>query len=654
VPKLSLEEILCPEGVLNRRLPGYEYRPSQLAMANAVWQAIENYEHLCVEAGTGTGKTLAYLIPSLGGRKRVVISTATINLQEQLLNQDIPFIRKHLIPGLRTTYMKGRNNYLCRKRFQEAQNQRRILEDELDRHFELLGAWSKQTSTGDRSELEWLEDNDPLWHRIDARRDICIGQKCEYFSECWITRMRQRALGADVIVVNHALLFANLALESDEIGRVFPEFSILILDEAHAVEEIAADYFGRRISNYQVEDFLRQFKVTFSTATQFSETLRKIERTAGAFFAGFPGKDGRYSLIFFRGQNQAQIDLREELSQEYQEFDSALRLLYHQVEQESEQPPEASVLTRRLDEFLVTLEEIFQKDHSDNVYWFERSGRGVFLSLTPINIAKILRDRLFERTDTVVLTSGTLKTNGNFEYIKERLGIPEPLEVAVPGEFNYSEQAILYVPKRTPEPRTEEYFNCALEEIRRILSLTEGHAFLLFTSFLQMSRVYEALREEGRYPLFTQGEMPKTKLLELFKSTPGAVLCGTSSFWQGVDVRGDALRAVVIDKLPFQVPTEPLVAARAEKLRQEGRDPFQDYMIPAAIIALKQGLGRLIRSRRDWGILAILDSRLWSRQYGQAFFNSLPNCSVTDNIEDLKNFLRRNVSKPVEGFDLDG
>lgn len=652
--KLSLGEILCPGGLLERSLPDFEYRPSQLAMAEAVREAIVNREHLCVEAGTGTGKTLAYLVPALRGQKRVIISTATINLQEQLLTQDLPFVRRILFPDLRATYMKGRQNYLCLKRFRELGGQKRISTTALDQHLELLEEWRKQTSTGDRGELKWLQDDDPLWHQIDARRDSCIGQKCEYFSECWVTKMRQKAFDSDVIVVNHALLFANLALESDEIGRVFPEFSILILDEAHEVEEIAADYFGKRISNYQVEDFLRQFHITYPGATHYSPTLRKLERAAGDFFSSFPGKDGRYSLNSFQSSEWVRTDLREELNREYQEFDSALKLLYHQLEQDRERPPEASTLIRRLDQSLVTLEELFQMESNDHVYWFERSGRGVFLSLTPINVAAILREKLFERTDTVVLTSATLTTHGNFEYIKERLGIPEPLEIAVPGEFDYAEQTIFYVPKQIPEPRSADYFQHALSETRMILSFTEGHAFLLFTSFRQMDRMYQALREEGKFPLLRQGEMPKASLLEVFKSTPSSVLCATSSFWQGVDVRGDALRAVVIDKLPFQVPTEPLVAARAEQLRQEGRDPFMDYMIPAAIIALKQGLGRLIRSHQDRGVLAVLDSRLWSRRYGQAFFNSLPNCSVTDNIEDLKNFLRRNVSRPIEGYDSVG
>jgi ATP-dependent DNA helicase DinG len=399
---------------------------------------------------------------------------------------------------------------------------------------------------------------------------------------------------------------------------------------------------------------LRQFRFVYPDSSEFDATLRKLEKASNLFFSSFPGKEGRYSLNFFSAFGRSLIDLREELSQEYQKLSSVLRLLSHQLEQDEDRPPEAASLYRRVDDLLVALEELFEIDTDDHVYWFERSGRGIFLHLTPIRIAPILREKVFARADSVVLTSATLTTGGNFDYIKERLGVPDPVEVTVPGEFNYAEQAVLHVPREISEPRSEDYFDVALNHIRAILRLTGGNAFLLFTSLRQMDRVYEELRRDGLYPLLRQGEMPKSGLLEAFRSRQRSVLCATSSFWQGVDVRGNALKAVVIDKLPFQVPTEPLVAARSEQLRKEGRDPFLEYMMPGAIIALKQGLGRLIRSRQDTGILAVLDSRLWSRRYGELFFNSLPNCAVTDNIEDLENFWGRNVSGLIEESLSDG
>ena len=642
--KSRLEEILGPGGSLDRFLPDFEYRPSQEMMATAVWDAIDENDHLCVEAGTGTGKTLAYLIPALSTRKRVVISTATLNLQEQLLARDIPLLQKSLFPSVTAACMKGRQNYLCIRRLRSARKQGRIFESESTLSLDKVARWADETETGDRSELVWLEDKDPLWHELDARREICVGQECDHFSDCWVTKMRQRAFEADLVVVNHALFFANLSLESDEIGSLLPDFSVLVLDEAHEVEEIAADYFGKRISNYQIEEFVRHFQAAFLGAMPYTSAVMKLDRASRDFFSAFPRSTGRHSLNFFQTE-AGTLDLRDELSQQYLTLCSALKLLYHQLGQEREQIREAETFSRRLDEFLGVLDDLFQVDDPDYVYWFEKSGRGVFLYLTPINVARILREKLFRRSSTVVLTSATLTTGGNFEYIKSRLGLDEPRELAVPGEFNYKEQAVLYVPKAMPEPRASSYLPQAIEEIRQLLAITHGGAFLLFTSFFHLEHVYNALSQDTEYPLYRQGEMPKARLLEQFKSTSGAVLCATASFWQGVDVRGDALRAVVIDKLPFQVPTEPLVAARADQLRQEGLDPFSEYMIPAAIIALKQGLGRLIRSHQDKGILAVLDSRLRTRRYGELFLNSLPNCAVTDNIADLENFCRRNVSR---------
>ena len=642
--KLRLAEILGPNGSLDRFLPDFEYRPSQEMMARAVWDAISEREHLCVEAGTGTGKTLAYLVPALSTRQRVVVSTATLNLQEQLLARDIPLLQENLFPSLTAACMKGRQNYLCIRRLSGSRRQGRMFDSESAVSLDKVAQWAEGTETGDRAELTWLEDKDPLWLEIDARRETCVGQECDHFADCWVTKMRQRAFEADVVVVNHALFFASLSLESDEIGSLLPDFSVLVLDEAHEVEEIAADYFGRRISNYQVNEFIRHFQAVFSGALSYSSTVERLDRSSRGFFEAFPEPAGRYSLNFFQTASGT-VDLREELSDQYLELCSVLKLLYHQLSQEREQIREAETFCRRLDELLANLDDLFQLDDPDYVYWFERSGRGVFLHLTPINIARVLREKLFRRTSTVILTSATLSTGGNFEYIKGRLGLDEPRELVVPGEFNYREQTILYVPKGMPEPRSGSYLPRVVEEIQQLLEITHGSTFLLFTSFHNLEHVYDALSQDRVYPLFRQGEMPKARLLEEFKSTSGAVLCATASFWQGVDVRGDALKAVVIDKLPFQVPTEPLVAARAEQLRQEGLDPFSEYMIPAAIITLKQGLGRLIRSHQDMGILAVLDSRLRTRSYGELFLKSLPNCAVTDNIADLENFCRQNVSR---------
>ncbi len=633
---ITLEEVFQPGGILEHQLADYEYRPSQLEMAQSVLAAIRNQQHLCVEAGTGTGKTLAYLIPALFGQKRVIVSTATKNLQEQLFFKDIPLVRELLFPELRVTYMKGRQNYLCRKKFYEEYAQVTLLEGTPGEGKE-ISEWIQRTETGDRSELSWIRDDSPLWKHLDARSDNCLGQKCSYFEDCYITLMRQKALESDLIVVNHALFFANLALQSDEIGRVLPDFSTLILDEAHGVEDIAANYFGKHVSNYQLDEFCRDL---LKVCPEFVDTINELRQYSVSFFEALPSIEGRHSLNLFRTPDDAVVDLRSEITEPFRRLIGVLQRLYHRLQRQVRLPSQVDALLRRLEQLLGDLEETFTLDASDQVYWFERRGRGIFLHVTPVDVAPILQEKLFSRTETVIITSATLTTQNNFEHIKERLGVADSMERIVLKEFDYSQQTILYVPAAFPEPHSPQYFERALHEIRQILAITDGHAFLLFTSFHQMDRVYSALQESPLHPLLRQGDMPKNQLLELFKRTPRAVLCATSSFWQGVDVPGDALRAVIVDKLPFLVPTEPLVAARIHRLEEKGENPFLKYSVPDAIITLKQGLGRLIRSRRDRGILAVIDSRLRTRSYGRLFLESLPNYPLTDNMGELKGFFR--------------
>lgn len=632
----TLDEIFSSGGILAGRLPSYEYRPSQKEMAEAVLEAIESPHALFVEAGTGTGKTLAYLIPALFSRRRVIVSTATRNLQDQLFFKDIPFIREHLFPNLAVTYMKGRGNYLCLWKLHEPSPRPDVFQGaELEKKS--LIQWAKETQTGDRSELEWIADDDLRWRHLDARSETCTGQKCAYFDQCFVTLMRQKALESDLIVVNHALLFANLALESDEIGRVLPDFAVLILDEAHEVEDIATTHFGSHVSNYQIEELCRDGQKIFSGFSEIVSQIDRLQYHLETFFNSLPGGEGRHSFNLYRLEDSI-IDLRVELQKEFRQLETSLRALYHSMERQTHLPLEADPLIRRLEQTLATLGLIFNLEDSERVYWFEKRGRGIFLHINPIDVAPVLQDKLYARADSVVLTSATLTTEGSFEYCKERLGIKGARELSLAGEFSYRDQSILYIPKAFPEPRSPQYFSRALTEMESILDVSQGHAFLLFTSIAQMERFYEALTERSPFPLFRQGQMPKNQLLKVFKETPQAVLCASSSFWQGVDVQGDALRVVIIDKLPFLVPSEPLVAARINRLEEQGRNSFVDYSLPEAIISLKQGLGRLIRSRQDRGILAIFDSRLRTRSYGKVFLRSLPECPVTDSLDDLRNF----------------
>lgn len=646
-PRLRLDDVFGPGGLLDRQLSSYEFRSSQLAMAQAVEEAVRTRSHLCVEAGTGTGKTLAYLIPALLSGKRVLVSTATRNLQDQIFHKDLPFLRKHLLPSLTATYLKGRPNYLCLRRYRDERRQL-VFAGFQPEEVGWVDKWLAETRTGDRAELPWLRDDHSWWDRIDARSDTCSGQKCSHFEECFITRMRQEAFAADIVVVNHALFFANLALEMDELGRILPDVGVVILDEAHELEDIASDHFGQRMSSFQVED-LRRTLLKAPAGETLIRAAERLESVAFRFFAALPPLEGRFSLTRYRDGAGRTLDLRGELDGPAGDLIRQLVLLKEMVNIHLEEWAEREAVERRILKLVAALEKLVGDDDAETVYWFERTPRGVFINLSPIDVAPILSKSLFARHDTVVLTSATLTTGRDFEYFRQRVGVERASEIRVPGEFDYAKQAVLYVPRHLPDPRNHGAASVLVPEFTRLLELTDGHAFLLFTSFQMLDRIHGELLQRTGYPLLRQGEKPKQVLLEEFRDTPRAVLCATASFWQGIDVQGDALRLVVVDKLPFRVPTEPLVAARVDRLERLGLNGFTDYTLPSAIITLRQGLGRLIRSRTDTGILAVLDSRLWTKNYGRAFLDSLPNCPVADNMGTLENLFRQIGSRNLEG-----
>ena len=639
---IELEEIFGPGGMLDQNLEGYEFRPSQLEMARAVLRAISEREHLCAEAGTGTGKTLAYLVPALAAEGRVVISTATRNLQEQLISKDIPLIRDTIMPSLAVVCMKGRPNYLCLLRLERLSSQAGLFAaNPSGGGIKELEQWAVNTDTGDRAELEWLADSSELWDSVDARSEICLGSKCSHFEGCFITRLRRRALEAEIIIVNHALFFTNLCLVNDESGGIIPEYSAVVLDEAHEVEDIASGLFGRRLSSYQLEHLARDTAALSSPCSDLQKISERLTSSIRKLLGALPPARGRFSLNLFQEQDRSLSDLRRVFAEEFDEVGESLLELYHYLESRIRESADYEMLVRRVDNHLAVLDEILNTDDEDSIYWVEQGRRGLSLNLTPVNVAPVLRSRLFAETSTVVLASATIKAGGGFEFLKSRLGMDDSLEVDLPGEFDYSVQARLFIPRDVPDVNGDEGFNVQMEYINRILEITGGHAFLLFTSFRQMNRVHEMLSREGKYPLLLQGMKPKSAILELFRKTPGCVLCATSSFWQGVDVRGEALQAVVIDKLPFQVPTDPVVSARFRRMKMKGEDPFREYAIPSAVISLRQGLGRLVRSREDRGIMAVLDSRLWNKWYGKYFLESLSSIPVTDDLGELERFWRR-------------
>jgi ATP-dependent DNA helicase DinG len=633
--QITARQFFSRSGVLSRCHPNYEFRAGQLEMAEAVEAALADKRHLIVEAGTGTGKTLAYLIPAILSGKRIVISTGTKNLQEQIFFKDVPFLKEHLGGDIRVCYMKGRNNYACRQRIYDAEREP-ILEGLSEvADFEIVREWEKTTESGDRAEIRTLPEATSVWAKVDARRELCTGQKCQQFERCFITRMHQHAAESDIIIVNHHLFFADLAVKEEEYGGIIPEYAAAILDEAHDIEDAASQYFGVSVSNYQFEDLRRDIGAVARRKNFGSVELDRILVAVGdafaRFFAIFGESEGR---VGFRG-HAAFLD---EYEAEYSDVAHGLELINAHLQLVKDAPEEAIPLVRRVGDMARGLAFWISGADRRYVYWVERRGRGCFLQATPIELASVLSEKLFGNVDTVVLTSATLAVAGNFDHIERRLGAEGARTLIVPGHFDYQKQALFYVPQHLPDPRHAGFTRAASTEIARILEASRGRAFVLFTSYQQMRAVYDQVSFAIDYPTLLQGTGPRTALLEEFRRTPNAVLFGTSSFWQGVDVPGEQLSCVIVDKLPFAVPSDPVIEARIAAIREQGGNPFYEYQIPQAALALKQGLGRLIRSGSDRGVLVLLDNRITKQRYGQVFFDSLPDYRFTTDLGEVENF----------------
>lgn len=681
----SVDDVLGPGSPLARRLPGYEQRDGQLEMARAVYDALARDRHLFVEAGTGTGKTFAYLVPAVLAGSKIVISTATHALQEQIFHKDLPFVREIVAEHgieLRAALMKGLSNYLCKRRLRERLGSGEPASAELA----LIERWARETDTGDRAELVTLRESAAAWRDVESGTDTRIGAGCEHFDECFVTRMRREAEDAQILVVNHHLFFADLALKTGKrggYGGALPPYDAVIFDEAHQIEGIATDFFGVTVSSTRLDRLVRDARrAVFGAKILDSSSMRlldDVEAAAGAFFEGWrsAGRSGSAEARRLLAASDWSAARRDAAGR----FDVALAALAAMALAIVEDDAMA-VIARRAGELRGDLARVMatsgtdravQRDDDDDdddesregggirellmaraasgfeggIAWVDARERAVRVGASPVDLAPLLRERLFERVPSVVCTSATLTTathaGPSFHFARGRLGaLPETEELVVPSPFDFASRAALYVADDLPEPAAPGFDEACASRALELSDITGGGAFVLCTSNRAMRGVHAALsRASGRHgPLLVQGEAPKHVLLDRFRDAGDAILVATMSFWEGVDVPGQALRLVVIDKIPFAVPTEPVVAARSAKIEAEGGNAFTQYSVPAAAITLKQGFGRLIRTSQDRGIVALLDRRATKRGYGRALLGSLPPARRVRSLDAVRDFWR--------------
>lgn len=641
----------CFNDILGSHLEGFELRPEQQEMATAVSAALNTGKHLIVEAGTGVGKSLAYLIPLTewvldkknsdeSGQRRAVVSTYTKALQRQLVEKDLPFLRDSIFNDLRFVLCIGSENYLCQRRLGQAKFHG-LFDMEEAGAVDCLLLWAKKTTTGIRSEIDVPHK---LWQKVCRESDLCYGRSCRHFTDCSYQKAKMFERKAHILVTNHHLFFANVVSG----WNALPPFGPVVFDEAHELEDVAADYLGVEVSNYKFKNLLdtilspsgkgivaRIDRQTPNLSLEVRTTVNTVRARGDLFFNELAEKLKVISTLRLHEKGLIINDLSDALTR----LSDELRTIKDSAGNEEEEK-ELTSLALRCEVFALSLRVIIEQELEGHVYWAERDGRRLRLVATPIDVSSVLKPQVFDMVSPAVMTSATLSTNKNFNYIKERLGLAEAATLLLHSPFDYKRQAMLYLPDDIGEPNSARFEEDLIKRIYEILTVTMGRTLVLFTSYSLLTKAYNAISIQG-LEILMQGEMDSYRLVQKFRQDEHSALFGTYTFWQGIDIPGDDLQCVIITRLPFAVPDEPVIEARLETLEREGKNPFYHYQIPQAVILLKQGFGRLIRTKTDKGVVAILDSRLRTKGYGKHFLKSLPECKITVSIDDVGTFINK-------------
>lgn len=632
--------LLAENGSFALTFPGFVPRRTQQRLATAVSEALQRQNVLIAEAGTGTGKTFAYLLPAMLSGKRVLISTGTRALQDQLFHRDLPAVAQVLGRPLKTALLKGRANYLCRHRLALALHAGNALFDRRERAEELAAIrdWAGVTRSGDIAELAALPEDSALWPQVTSTVENCLGQKCPEYSRCWVLEARRRAQEAELVVINHHLLLSDMLLKEEGFGALLPGVDCVIVDEAHQLPDIATRYFGTSLSSHRLQELLRDSRGEYREAALdtpgFEPLLAAVDAALAELQQLCSNLEGRREW----SELQPLADFNLHLAK----LVTAVEGLQEALEALAERSTGLGNCHQRGAQIVAGLQKFSTEDVDNNqVRWIERRGHGFSLNLTPVDVAGRFRDCMREAHCGWIFLSATLSINGSFEHFRGRLGLEEAEELLFGSPFDYQHHALLYVPGTLPEVNRPEYTAAVVRAAEPVILASGGRAFLLFTSHRALREAAALVRERWPYPLLVQGDAPRRRLLERFRELGNAVLLGTASFWQGVDVKGPALSVVVIDRLPFASPADPVLKARLAALERQGRDPFMNYQLPQAVLALKQGVGRLIRDEGDTGVLMLCDPRLRRKGYGRLFLDSLPPMQGTDDLDEVQNFLAR-------------